>query len=220
MDTTERGDREWKQAQRQGDFLDNSSTQKTKGGPKLVLSPKGVTALRPLKDRHQFFYIVRLVCKPILQAKWSGFFAFGSISNFILVMLIILTNILITFFTPFISFFFVSIFELPYTPSKWPILIGVFKILEFSHPPFLIPPRPPFPKFLPSTGGGGGGSIFFIFPLFLLCYLQVPNGFLSSQYVPQGWEWEGTHLLICVYEWERELTSLLLFRPITRQTIF
>jgi len=32
-DTTERGDREWKQAQRQGDFLDNSSTQKTKGGP-------------------------------------------------------------------------------------------------------------------------------------------------------------------------------------------
>ncbi len=59
VDTTERGDREWKQAQRQGDFLDNSSTQKTKGGPKLVLSPKGVTALRPLKDRHQFFYIVR-----------------------------------------------------------------------------------------------------------------------------------------------------------------
>jgi hypothetical protein len=56
---SERGDREWKQAQRQGDFLDNSSTQKTKGGPKLVLSPKDVTALRPLKDRHQFFYIVR-----------------------------------------------------------------------------------------------------------------------------------------------------------------
>jgi hypothetical protein len=47
-----RGDREWKQAQRQGDFLDNSSTQKTKGGPKLVLSPKAVTALRPLKDDH------------------------------------------------------------------------------------------------------------------------------------------------------------------------
>jgi hypothetical protein len=41
---------------------------------------------------------IRLVCKPILQAKWSGFFAFGSISNFILVMLIILTNILITMF--------------------------------------------------------------------------------------------------------------------------
>jgi len=52
-DTTERGDREWKQAQRQGDFLDNSSTQKTKGGPKLVLSPKAVTALRPLKDDHR-----------------------------------------------------------------------------------------------------------------------------------------------------------------------
>jgi hypothetical protein len=32
---SERGDREWKQAQRQGDILDNSSTQKTKGGPKL-----------------------------------------------------------------------------------------------------------------------------------------------------------------------------------------
>jgi hypothetical protein len=48
----ERRDREWKQAQRQGDFLDNSSTQKTKGGPKLVLSPKVVTALRPLKDDH------------------------------------------------------------------------------------------------------------------------------------------------------------------------
>jgi hypothetical protein len=32
---TERKDREWKQAQKQGDFLDNSSTQKTKGGPKL-----------------------------------------------------------------------------------------------------------------------------------------------------------------------------------------
>ncbi len=78
VDTTERGDREWKQAQRQGDFLDNSSTQKTKEGPKPVLSPKGVTALRPLKDRHQFFYIVKLVCKPILQAKWSGFFAFGA----------------------------------------------------------------------------------------------------------------------------------------------
>jgi hypothetical protein len=48
------------------------------------------------KDHHQGYYISRLVCKPILQAKWSGFFAFGSISNFILVMLIILTNILIT----------------------------------------------------------------------------------------------------------------------------
>jgi hypothetical protein len=51
-DTTEKGDREWKQAQRQGDFLDNSSTQKTKGGPKLVLSPKVVTTLRPIKDDH------------------------------------------------------------------------------------------------------------------------------------------------------------------------
>jgi len=51
-DTTERGDREWTQAQRQGDYLDNSSTQKTKGGPKLVLSPKVVTTLRPLKDDH------------------------------------------------------------------------------------------------------------------------------------------------------------------------
>jgi len=50
--STERGDREWKQAQRQGDFLDNSSTEKTKGGPKLVLSPKAVIALRPLKDHH------------------------------------------------------------------------------------------------------------------------------------------------------------------------
>jgi hypothetical protein len=49
-DTTERGDREWKQAQKQGDFLDNSSTQKTKWGPKLVLSTKVVTTLRPLKD--------------------------------------------------------------------------------------------------------------------------------------------------------------------------
>jgi hypothetical protein len=46
----------------------------------------------------------------------------------------------------------------------------------------------------------------------------VPNGLLSSQYVHQGWEWERTHLLICVYEWERELTSLPPFRPITRQT--
>jgi len=51
-DTIERRDREWKQAQRQGEFLDNSSTQKTKRGPKLVLSPKVVTALRPLKDDH------------------------------------------------------------------------------------------------------------------------------------------------------------------------
>ncbi len=65
---------------------------------------------------------------------------------------------------------------------------------------------------------GGGGRIFFIFPLFPLCSLEVPNGFLSSQYVPQGWEWERTHLLICVYEWERELTSLPPFRPITRRT--
>ncbi len=31
-------------------------------------------------------------------------------------------------------------------------------------------------------------------------------------------EWERTHLLICVYEWERELTSLPPFRPITRRT--
>ncbi len=69
MDTTERGDREWKQAQRQGDFPDNSSTQKTKGGPKLVLSPKAVTALRPLKDRHQFFYIVRYSL-PICCQTW------------------------------------------------------------------------------------------------------------------------------------------------------
>jgi hypothetical protein len=31
-------------------------------------------------------------------------------------------------------------------------------------------------------------------------------------------EWQRTHLLICVYEWERELTSLPPFRPITRRT--
>jgi hypothetical protein len=115
-----------------------------------------------------------LVCKPILQAKWSCLFAFGSTSNFILAMFIILTNILIKFFTPSIGLlaFFLStcfwneshliasnlslcstsqIFELPYTSSKWPILIRVFKTLEFPHLPFLIPTRPPFPKFLPFT---------------------------------------------------------------------
>ncbi len=33
----------------------------------------------------------------------------------------------------------------------------------------------------------GGGEIFFIFPVFSICSLQVPNGFPSgSQYVPQG----------------------------------
>ncbi len=113
--------------------------------------------------------VVVLVCKPILQAKWSDFFVFGSISNFILAMLIIFTNILIIFFTPFIGLltFFLSacfwnesylitsnlslystsqIFELPYTSSKWSILIGVFKTLEFSHPPFFIPPQPPSPN--------------------------------------------------------------------------
>jgi hypothetical protein len=35
-------------------------------------------------------------------------------------------------------------------------------------------------------GVGGKDFLKFIFPLFPLCSLQVPNGFLSSQCVPQG----------------------------------
>ncbi len=130
------------------------------------------------------FFIILLVCKPILQAKWSGFFAFGSISNFILAILIILINILIIFFTPFIGLltFFLStcfwnesylivsilslcstsqIFELPYTSNEWSILIGVFKtlefdILQFSSPTIPLPQIPPFHKIL------NGMTTFFI----------------------------------------------------------
>ncbi len=142
---------------------------------------------------HQFF-LVLLVGKPILQAKW-GFFAFGSISNFILAMFIILTNILITFFTHFIGLlaFFLSacfkneshsiasnlslcstsqIFELPYTSSKWPILIGVFKTLEFPHPPFLIPPRPPFPNSSLPQNLGWHNNLFHPYDPFSSLYVQ------------------------------------------------
>jgi hypothetical protein len=49
-----------------------------------------------MKHKKKIGSILANVGKPILQAKWSGFFAFGSISNFILAMLI--------------SLFFVSMF--------------------------------------------------------------------------------------------------------------
>jgi len=154
---------------------------------------------------HQFF-IVLLVGKPILQAKW-GFFAFGSISNFILAMLIILTNILITFFTHFIGLlaFFLSacfyneshliasnlslcstsqIFELPYISSKWPILIGVFETLEFLHPSFLIPPQPPFPNSSLPHNLGWHDNLFYPYGLLSSLYVQENKGayFHSSIY--------------------------------------
>ncbi len=61
----------------------------------LTLSDTHYTEWYPLQTHPRGY---PLHCKPILQAKWSGFFAFGSISNFILVMLIILINILIIMF--------------------------------------------------------------------------------------------------------------------------
>ncbi len=140
-------------------------------------------------------------CKSNLLQKHAriqeNYYAFGNISNFILAMLIILTNILITFFTLFIGLLAFSlstcfwnefhliannlflcstsqIFEFSYTSSKWPILIGVFKTLEFPHPPFLIPPRPPSPNSSLPQNLGWHDNLFH------------PYGPLSSLYVQEN----------------------------------
>ncbi len=127
-----------------------------------------------------------------MQAKWSGFFTFGSISNFILAMFIILTNILITFLTPFIGLltFFLSacfwneshliasnlslcstsqIFELLYTSSKWPILIGVFRILES---PFFIPHDPASPNSSLPQNLGWHDNLFHLYGPLSSLYVQ------------------------------------------------
>ncbi len=75
-----------------------------------------------------------------------------------------------------------QIFELPYTSSKWPILIGVFKTLEFPHPPFLIPHDPPFPNFSLPQNLGWHDNLFHPYGSLSSLYVQENKGayFLSS----------------------------------------